>query len=236
MKKLSFLLRRARRIYETEGPTLLARRALSFVACRFFVRRSYYIAVNHYRPSSDGSGPEAPPAIDRLTSTAVVSNRMADEVEANGFEFRSYPHFVDARRALDSGAAAICIFAGRELAAISWIALSQEAKDAFGDPPVKVDFSDNEAWTGGVWTNPRYRRMGLGAYRFSKMRQFFLDRHIVTSRACVQKGNVAALSGSAKVGDATYAEGRYLRVLWWTSWRERPLTPEGHGTAGDLDV
>ncbi|MDY6917881.1 MAG: hypothetical protein SVP26_08070 [Chloroflexota bacterium] len=232
MRKLTLLWRRAKRVYETEGPVHLMRRVLSFAASRFFVYQRWYLAENHYERTPHLNEARPTPGVD-VTFRVVTGSQMARELEKDGLEFRSYPHFVNADKALDAGAAAICVFAGRELAAISWIALSQEAKDTFGDPPVEVDFSDHEGWTGGVWTNPKYRRMGLGAYRFSKMRQFFLDRDIGISRACVEKRNVAALSGSAKVGDVTYAEGRYLRVLWWRSWRETPLTPEGHGRTGE---
>ena len=222
MQQLTFLLRRAQRVCETEGPLSLTRRGLAFVSSRFFLYQRWYLAENHYERSPHVDEPEPVPRVD-VTCRVVTGSRMARELEADGLEFRSSTRFVNADRALDAGAAAICVFAGRELAAISWIALCQKAKDAFSDPPAKVDFSHGEAWTGGVWTNPKYRRMGLGAYRFSRMRQFFLDRGIATSRACVARGNVAALTGSAKVGDVIYAKGRYLRVLWWEWWRETPL-------------
>jgi len=38
----------------------------------------------------------------------------------------------------------------------------------------------------------------------------------------VEKGNLASLKGLPKAGGRVYGEGRYLKILWWKSWKEKP--------------
>ena len=75
----------------------------------------------------------------------VATSQQADEMAADGFDFRL--RFVTARRCLDKGATAFCIFSRREIAHIGWVATSEEAKNTFDPPPYQVDFSNRQACT-----------------------------------------------------------------------------------------
>jgi hypothetical protein len=83
------------------------------------------------------------PKIDDFALKIVSTNEEADELEAQGLEFRS--QVLNARKRLDKGAIAFCIFVGKELANVSWVAMTLEAKNSLGQPPFRVDFSNNEA-------------------------------------------------------------------------------------------
>ena len=39
------------------------------------------------------------------------------------------------------------------------------------------------------------------------------------------KSSIASARSRPEHFPPPYAEGRYLRILWWKSWREKPLTP-----------
>ena len=86
-----------------------------------------------------------------------------------------------------------------------------------------VDFSKGEGCRGDVWTNPRFRRLGLHAYGNFKRLEFMLDKGLVISRGAIAKSNTVALGTNKRLDAEVYAEGRYRRVLWWRSWREKPL-------------
>lgn len=226
MGQITLLLRRARRIHQTEGPTSLLRRGFAFALRQVFEYRSVWLYEYSLETVRQVAEADVMPRTADFAFHTVETNPEADELEAEGYEFRSYPFFIDARKALDRGAVAFCVFVGPELASIAWSALSQEAKDSFGEPPARVDFANHEAWTGGVWTNPRYRRMRLRTYRAFRTRQYLLDHGIAVQRSQVSRRNVANIRAAATIGEKVYAEGRYLRILWWRSWKEWPLTPE----------
>ncbi|MGB2798885.1 MAG: hypothetical protein WBC82_03455 [Dehalococcoidia bacterium] len=224
MSGVASLFKRAKHIYETEGIVALLRRAFSFVIGHFFQYQTYYIlerALENVRKLNEA---DFLPKIDHFDLKIVSTHQEADELEADGLEFRS--QIVNARKSLDKGAVAFCIFVGRELASIGWVAMTQEAKDSLNEPPYKVDFLNNEACVTAVWTNPEYRRMGLREYGAFKRHRFMLDHGVRTRRIVIAKRNIAFHTGSAKAGSRAYAEGRYLRILWWKSWRERPLSIE----------
>ena len=159
MSRLTELLRRAERIRQTEGLIPLVRRGLAFARWNIFRYGTYYL----YEHTTDNirylNEAALMPRVDDFTFEIISTNGEADELEADGLEFRSQA--IHARETLDKGAVAFCIFAGRELAHIGWVAMTEEAKKSLDEFPFEVDFSDNKAVTTRVWTKPKYRGMGL---------------------------------------------------------------------------
>jgi hypothetical protein len=151
----------------------------------------------------------------------VSTNQEADELEAEGLQFRS--HVSNSRERLEKGAIAFCIFVERELASIGWVATTQEAKDSLNEPPYKVGFSNKESCTGGSVTDPKHRGMGLMGYNLWKRFEFLGQMDKVRDRAAVAKDNIPSQRATMRVRTKIHAEARYLRILWWGSWKERPL-------------
>ena len=104
---------------------------------------------------------------------------------------------------------------GSELAYIAWVAMTQQAKNVLDAFPARVDFSDNEAYWGAIWTSPEYRGMGLATYGAFKRMQFMRERGRVVIRGAVNTDNAASLAVGAKHGPKRRAEARYLKILWW---------------------
>lgn len=216
------LLKRAKRILETEGLLTLMRRGLASVTCRFFVYRVYYLSEYELENARGWREEDFLPNVDGLVFRVVTTNLEADELEREGFEFRSYPYDIDARKALDKGAMALCIFVGSELGTIGWVALTPQAMEGLKEPPLKIDFS-RDALTAPIWTNPKYRRLGLRRYRTFKLRKLLLERGVAMTRGPIAKGNLASVRGLSKIDSRIYGEARYLKLMWWTSWKEKPL-------------
>ena len=222
MTKISWLLTRAKQILQTEGLIALVRRAPVFVVRYFFVYETYYLYEFATRTVEELDEADFMPKLDSFTLKIVSTNEEADELEKEGLEFRS--QVIHARERLDKGAIAFCIFVERELASIGWVATTQEAKDSVNRLPYQVDFSKGEACRGGVWTNPKYRRMGLRVYSFFKRSEFLWKNGTVISRGAIAKGNIVSRGIEAKFGsNKMYAEARYLKILWWKSFKEKPL-------------
>ncbi|MCK4723816.1 MAG: hypothetical protein KAT75_10945, partial [Dehalococcoidia bacterium] len=116
MSEATSLFKRAKRIYKTEGIAVLVRRAFSFVFGRFFFYRAYYLYEQPIEDIGKLNDADFMPKINDFTLKIISTNQEADELEADGLEFRS--QVGNARERLDSGAVAFCIFVGRELANI----------------------------------------------------------------------------------------------------------------------
>lgn len=216
------LLSRAKDILRTEGLLLLLGRGCDFLVRYLFRCGTFYLYELAVKERNEA---DFMPSLQNLTVHIVSSNQQADELAASGFDCRSYS--IHARRRLDKGAIAICTFVKQELASIVWVAMTEEAKKSVDSLPYHVDFVNKEASTGGTVTIPKYRRKGLMKYGKYKMFQFMGEQGIVTSRNAVRTSNIASLKAQASFDHRIYARARYLRILWWQSWKETPLMPAG---------
>ena len=221
MDKLTTLFRRAKQVCQTEGLSSMLRQAFAFVGHCLFEHGSYWLYAEPTDAMAAANEADFLPPVDGFRFEIVASNQRADELEADGLEFRS--RVSNGRARLDSGVVAFCVFAGHELAGISWVAMSQQAKDTLPERPYHVDFSSNEACGGDAWTNPKYRRMGVSVYRTFRINRFLRESGVVVRRNASRKGSVWQQKLAARFNRTKYGEGRYLRVLWWKSWREKPL-------------
>jgi len=227
MTGLSDLLRRMRRMYKTEGGKYLLRVGIRFVAGLFFRYETYYLVEHTLEQTRQLDEKDFSPKTDHFEWKVVATNHEADDLEADGFEFRSYVYFFNARQALDKGATATCLFIDRELAHIGWVAMTSEAKDSLNEPLIGVNFSKKEGYSGGTWTNPKYRKLGL--HRYGNLKRSLLLADKGATRLCGQiaRQNTASLQTTIRFKPAMiYGEARYLKILWWRWWREKPLPPQ----------
>jgi len=231
VNRLTELARRAALVYRTEGLLALARRAVTYATGRLFWYETYYLYENDGSRHSRGTDTDFVPGVDGLSFKVVCGNEEADALEAEGFQFTE--SVAEARRRLNEGAVAFCVFVGHELVNIGWLCTTQQAKDSLNEPPARVDFANGEAWAGGSWTSPEYRRMGLYRYNTLKMVEYWLQKGIVKDKWAIARRNVAPLTAESSTGNVRYAEGRYLRVLWWSSWKEKPLPAVGPAVGRD---
>jgi len=219
-----WLFKRVEQIFQTEGLISVVRHGFAFVTGRCFQYKTFYII--EYDLLKQRREADFLPGIQKFSLNIISTSEEADELEASGFEFRS--HIINIKERLDKGAIAFCIFIGSELVYIAWVAMTQQAKNILDAFPVNVDFSANEAYWGGIWTSPRYRGMGLATYGAFKRMQFMSERGKVVVRGAVAKDNVASLAVGDKHGPKRRAEARYLKILWWEWWKEKPFTvPSG---------
>ena len=223
MSRIIDLYRKAKLIYQTEGLVSLLRRGFRFLVYCVFEYRSYWLYAERPKDIPELNEADFMPKIGDFTPKVVSSNAEADELEAQGFEFRS--QIPDSREILDSGAIGLCIFVGRELANMGWLVTSQQAMDILGGPPCRVDFAGKEIVGTGAWTNPKYRRLRLRAYNRFMSLKVSKERGVDVKRGVIAKKNIAAMKSRASRNDP-YAEGRYLRILWWKSWIEESLSIE----------
>ena len=220
----SDMLARTRRVYRTDGLLSLCRQAGAYLLSRLFDYQTYYLSVARTDDVPDLDDGSFMPRADDFTLKVVRTNEEADELEARGFEFRSSS--LDSRERLDKGAIASCLFLGRQLGHIGWAATTREAKDSLHEPPLEMEFSGTEGYRGATWTDPRCRRMRLGIYTMLEGRRLLRDSGVTLVRTAIAKKNVPTQRMMVKFSPIFYGEGRYLRILWWKQWREKPLSPD----------
>lgn len=224
MNRLKSLFGGAKQIYSTEGLRSLLKRGFAFASSFIFKCQTCCVYMDPIEGLRLPNEVDVLPKVDDWVLKVVGTNWEADGLEADGFEFRS--KIINSRERLDKGATAFCIFVGQELAHIGWVALTQEAVESLGGGSFGVRLSDHEAYSSGIWTNPKYRRMGIHKYGYLKRLQFMQANGVYAERSVVDKGNVAPQKSNALGGMVSFpgpqAEGRYLRVLWWKSWKEKP--------------
>jgi hypothetical protein len=218
MAGLGFWLGRAREIYRTEGLMPLLGRGFIFLLGHLFYYESVYLYQHTIKARNEA---DFLPRTGDFTLEIVTTRRQADELAAAGLDFGS--HHPDGRRGLEKGAVAFCFFIEGRLAHIGWVAMNEEAKNSFDSFPYRVNFADGQGCTGGTWTHPDYRGRGLMVYGYFKRFEFLRERGFTSSRNAVAVGNIASQKAHVRFGPEVYARARYLKILWWRSWREWPV-------------
>ena len=168
---------------------------------------------------------ESTPKIQDFAFEIITTSQRLNELVAQGFDFGV--HSIGAKKKLDKGALMFCIFVEKELACIHWAAANQEAIDTLVNKIVyRKGFLDNEAYLGWVETNPQYRRLGLSMYVISEKLKLLKTMGKTTGKCIAEKGNLASQKLTIKAGGKLYGKGRYLKILWWKSWKEKPIMQE----------
>ncbi len=127
MTDVTSLLSRAKHVYRTEGWASLLRRALLFALQLLFEQRGCYLYASVLAHDQSLRDDRLTPPFDDVRHMILSTNEEVDDLEARGYEFRSLIH--DARARLDAGARASCVFVGKELANIVWVAMTQQVME-----------------------------------------------------------------------------------------------------------
>lgn len=216
--KAGVLFQKGKDILSEKGLLILIKRAFLFLMGCVFKYETYYI---YERGLSKLDKIEFTPRIKNCTSKIISTSEQLDQLVAEGFDIGSYLDAEEIKERINRKAVLFCIFVGQELVHRSWLAFSEEAKKDIDILPYVVDF-ETEACLGGGETVPRYRGLGLHKYSICQRLQFVTERGLKT-KFSVSKSNVIALKAHSRVGNKVVAEGRYLKLLWWKSWREKPV-------------
>ena len=165
---------------------------------------------------------ETNPRIENFNLKIVLTRQQLDELVASGYRLGAV--IIGAERKLDKGAMMFCTFIDKALAAIYWVAVTDDAKNSIAKILYPVDFSSGEAYLGWSETKPQYRRMRLSRYTYSEVKRFLADMGKTKAKGFIEKRNFPSGKGAAKVSGRVYAEARYIKILWWKSLKERPVT------------
>ena len=211
----------AKHILHREGFIALIKRGSRFLRGCLFARVAFDV---YLVPLTQPTPAEFTPQIPGLFCETILTSEQLDDLLSRGFDLGV--HVIGARERLDKGALMFCAFVGSEFAGIHWAATTTEAMGSINEIPFSVAFSNNEAFLGWSEIDPKYRRLGLFTYMYSEKRRVLLGLGKTTGRCFPEKHNLASRMATISVGGTLCGEGRYLKILWWKSWRERPTVSD----------
>lgn len=205
-------------IYKQEGLIISLRKLLAFLLVYENFACYLYKSTLVRRNEDDFI-----PRIKEFNLKIISTKQQLNELVNGGFNLSF--HSAKAEYRLEKGAVACLVFVDKELASMEWVAMNAEAKASIDNYPCRVDFSNKEAYAGGVWTNPKYRGNGLHIYVYYKIYDFLRKNGIVTVRSIVEVNNTAAQKSHDKFGpeEKIDAKAHYLRIMGLQFWRENPL-------------
>jgi hypothetical protein len=149
------------------------------------------------------------------------NNTDADELAREYEDFRNV--IFDARRMLDKNAVAFCIYSGKELAHVTWLAFDPKAQKAIYAMPYKVDFSNAEACVGGTYTDPKFRGKGLMVYGNHLKFKYLKGIGIKVLKHAIKTDNPASITGYARFSPMVKAKCRYFKLFGFRYWKESPV-------------
>lgn len=214
--RLDMLYQRGKYILRHEGWRTFIRQGFSFVRNLFFSYGNYYIYEKDLSPADEEMSFK--PRID-CTPGVIAEADELDQLIARGYDFKA----MNFRRKLEKGALAFCFFVGKELVHVTWLAPNKEAKQEIDYLPFKVDFRAGEVCSGASSTDPAHRGKGLLAHTYSHVFRYLANDGIVRDRFSIDVNNIASQKAHAKFNPVITGKGRYLKILWWQSWKESPM-------------
>jgi hypothetical protein len=222
------ILRRMKQVWQKDGLIYLLGRGFRFVSNRILYYRVFYLCRHTLQARNEV---DFMPGIRDCNLKVVSTNWQADGLANSGFEdFRH--QFFKARQGLDLGAVAFCIYVGKELAHIGWVAMGKEAKETFDGLPYYVGFSAKEACTGGTVTVLKYRGKGLMTYGYYKRLEFLRQKGIITVKNAISENSIASKAVMERFDTEIYARARCLKIIRWGFWRETRLNKNGYNYFG----
>jgi len=214
--RLDMLCQRGKYILRSEGWWAFIRQGFSFVRNLFFSYGNYYIYEKDLSPADEEI--KFKPKID-CTPKVISKPDDFDELIAQGYDFRA----MNFRRKLEKGALAFCFFVGKELVHVTWLARNKEAKQEIDYLPFKVDFEAGEVCSGASFTDPAHRGKRLLAHTYCHVFRYSANDGIVKDRFSIDVNNIASQKAHARFNPVITGKGRYLKMLWWQSWKESPM-------------
>ncbi|MDD5043626.1 MAG: hypothetical protein PHD51_03070 [Patescibacteria group bacterium] len=126
-------------------------------------------------------------------------------------------------RWIGEGAIAFCVFVGRDLAHLTWVALNQETKSHIDSNNYQVDFLNKEVASGASKTKKKYLRKGLYLFVYSEIFIFLHNLGKTRDKFTINESNTASRRALEKFNPRIIKKIKCLRILFFSKCRELPL-------------
>lgn len=200
--------RKIKKFRQTNGFDLSVVRIFRYLTRPFFEYQRHYLYENKLDVADD-----LLPKIDKFSLKIISTTNEVDDLIADGFNIQSYYLGLGKlNERISKGAILFSLFVDGELAHTSWIALNKVAEEIFDHPHLTIDYNQ-EAFISDSRTNPKYQRLYLYSYVYSKMFSYLKENGKSTARFAIKKNNVPPQKAQLKFRSIIYGESRYLRLV-----------------------
>jgi hypothetical protein len=204
---------RGRYVLFHEGISSFLKQGFSFISLSLFQYGIYQV----YETDITTCQPKIEIKLkSELTFKVIYTSADYNQLAAEGYNFKQKV----SQPLLDKGAMLLCIFDKRDLVCLNWVATTERAKHEIDIVPFKVDFNNGEVCSGGSYTEPKYRNLGICSYILSIKAKILAQKGVKINKFSIQKGNIASIKASSKFNNRLISQWRYLKILWWKSWKE----------------
>lgn len=210
--KLNLLLKKSKKVIQEEGLFTFFKKAISF----FFSHRTYYV---YERAANDISEINFSPEVKNYKLEIIPTLRQLDKLGQDGYNFKT----INLKIGINNGALPFCIFSGKEIVHVSWIAMNEKAKKEVDTIPFKIDFQKGEVCSGGSFTDPQYRGKGLLSYVYSYILPYLAEHGFSKVKFTIDEKNIASQKAHAKINPMFIGKGHYFKIFGIGIWKEEPL-------------
>jgi hypothetical protein len=203
---------------KTSGIKTFLRREIYFIRTLFINHLKFYV----YRTSLENIPTCQYPELDIICKVLVKPSDVA-VLEQAGYDLG--PFLVKNDYRLKQGALSICFFQNKTISHVAWIATNQQAKMSLTDIPCRVSIENGEAYLGRLIRNPRLKRPGFSAITiYIKSLEILRENGQKNCSFIILENNIIPQVSLAKRAQILpSASARYLKILWWRWWWEKPL-------------
>ncbi len=183
-----------------------------------------YLTVKHrtyfiYENTLDG--PRFPAKVEDVVVRVLTIEEEFDRLEHECLCWTRWD-MAHIRAKAANGAIPFCCLVGGCLAHVTWVALSQGAKNDVDAFLLPVNWKA-EAWSGNSRTAEEYQGLGLFAHTYSHIFSFLAGRGLWRDRFTIERNNAASNHTMLKMGSRVTGLGSYLRILVWERWGHKPV-------------
>jgi hypothetical protein len=212
---------------QKNGILLLVTRALAFGLHPIFSYEKYHLIVLDLVMVNKTE--EIKGDISNTRIVMITDNNDLEKLVSGNRQFQSFlleNNFMENYRVkLDAGGLLFILVNVKENEIIcsNWVSLTSKTHKTMNTSYYSVDFN-KEAHLGGLYTYQKYRGLGYSRYLTLEASKYLLSIGKTHWKSAISKTNDSSLRSASALGAKIYGETKYLKILFFTRWKEQRYT------------
>ena len=206
--KIAMKLKKCKRLIKEEGLFMFIKKIFSI----FFRCRTYHI----YEKLIGDGRIISRHRLQNYTLKIIHTLKELNKLEKDGYNLE----LMNLRKKVKKGALPFCVFSGKNLVHVTWVATNETSKKEIDRIPFAVNFQRGEVCTGGSFTDPLHRGKGLLNYTYSYIFPYLAKNGFSKIKFSVHENNIASQKAHAKFNPIIVGKGYYLKIFCLDIWKE----------------
>jgi GNAT superfamily N-acetyltransferase len=220
MYKMKKLLNKALYRLKIDGAINLAGHIFLFLVSPIFKYQSNFLLYKKTGTEQNEPLLKAKDSVFKVVTSVVEFDKLRHEFSVDNYlDIAEFMEHHDKR--LEAGAILFCVFVGKELVCTGWAYIDQKTMSVSNSFKITVDYDNNEAYWGRVYTLPQYRGLGINPSLITGATKYLYTIGVKLLKTSILKDNVSSLRTTEKTGWSVYGEKYFVRILVWNFSREK---------------